>query len=296
MAHRTTPPSQSFVPTVYKNTVGSVGQGFPFEAQGFLREDGTALEVGLIAAIDRTVANPNSDKRYVIPVDETTLANDLVGMVINTIQGTSINREAYIDRGMVPIATGGICVCPKFEDFDIQQYIGHPVYVSSHPAAGSSITLGGFISPDAGGSAGHYTTPTITIGDFPAISNGTFRVDIDGVGQNVTGLDFTAPVTTIAAIAAVIDTALTGATASASSGKIKITSSTTGEDSAVTNITTEGTGTDISEFLIGGVSKAGEGDNLLTDWKFTGQNKNIYNDTELYPFGTVLIKISPQSV
>jgi hypothetical protein len=80
------------------------------------------------------------------------------------------------------------------------------------------------------------------------VADGAFDIDIDGVTENLTALDFQAT-TTLDEIAAVIDTALTGGTAAVVDQRIVITSATTGASSTVTFATDPGTGTFIGQTL-----------------------------------------------
>ena len=80
------------------------------------------------------------------------------------------------------------------------------------------------------------------------VADGAFDVDIDGVTENLTALDFQAT-TTLDEIAVVIDTALTGGTATVVDQRIVITSSTTGATSLITFATDPGTGTFIGQTL-----------------------------------------------
>jgi len=80
------------------------------------------------------------------------------------------------------------------------------------------------------------------------VADGAFDVDIDGVTENLTALDFQAT-TTLDEIAVVIDTALTGGTAAVVDQRIVITSSTTGATSLITFATDPGTGTFIGQTL-----------------------------------------------
>jgi len=80
------------------------------------------------------------------------------------------------------------------------------------------------------------------------VADGAFDVDIDGVTENLTALDFQAT-TTLDEIAVVIDTALTGGTAAVVDQRIVITSATTGATSEITFATDPGTGTFIGQTL-----------------------------------------------
>jgi len=86
------------------------------------------------------------------------------------------------------------------------------------------------------------------VGALQQVADGAFDIDIDGVTENLTALDFQAT-TTLDEIAVVIDTALTGGTAAVVDQRIVITSSTTGADSEITFATDPGTGTFIGQTL-----------------------------------------------
>lgn len=73
-----------------------------------------------------------------------------------------------------------------------------------------------------------------TIGQLQTISDGSFDIDVDGVTVNVTGLDFRT-VTDLAGVAAVLDTAITGANVTLDGIGLVVTSDTTGATSTLTN-------------------------------------------------------------
>lgn len=91
-----------------------------------------------------------------------------------------------------------------------------------------------------------------TLAAFQAVTNGSFAVSIDGVSDDITGLDFSTD-TTLAQVATRIQSALvtagfTGATAVISGTQIRITSGTSGDGSTVSVLgpVSPATGTDIS--------------------------------------------------
>jgi hypothetical protein len=86
------------------------------------------------------------------------------------------------------------------------------------------------------------------VGGLQQVADGTLTVDVDGVPEALTGLDFQSA-TTLAAIVDVIDAELTGATASISDQRLVITSDTTGATSTITFATDPGTGTFIGQTL-----------------------------------------------
>lgn len=80
------------------------------------------------------------------------------------------------------------------------------------------------------------------------ISDGSFDIDVDGVTENITGMDFRS-VTTLAEAVTVVDDELTGATATLSNQSIVITSDTTGATSELTFVTDPGSGTFVGNIL-----------------------------------------------
>lgn len=84
--------------------------------------------------------------------------------------------------------------------------------------------------------------------NWTSITSGGFQITIDGVAKSLTGLDFSAAAN-LNAVAAIIDTALTGATVVWNGAQFIVTSATTGVSSAVTYATAPVSGTDISAQL-----------------------------------------------
>lgn len=78
-----------------------------------------------------------------------------------------------------------------------------------------------------------------------AITNGAFKVTVDGSLQTVTSLNFSVA-SNLNAVASAITDALTGATCTWTGSRFVITSSTTGTTSSVGYATSPGSGTDIS--------------------------------------------------
>lgn len=96
--------------------------------------------------------------------------------------------------------------------------------------------------------AGTLTSGAITVADLTAVTDGAFSIDVDGVTQAVSGLDFSAA-TDFASVAAVLQAALTGCTVAATADGVVITSSTTGASSTVSYAVSPATGTDVSALL-----------------------------------------------
>lgn len=85
------------------------------------------------------------------------------------------------------------------------------------------------------------------LADFQAVSDGSFSIDIDGVQQDITGLDFSLAAD-LDDVAAIVDAPLSGASATNDGGRIKITSSTAGNGSTVSFLSPvfPAVGTDVS--------------------------------------------------
>ena len=86
------------------------------------------------------------------------------------------------------------------------------------------------------------------VGGLQQVADGTLTVDVDGTPEALTGLDFQSA-TSLAAIVEVIDSALTGATATIDDQRVVITSDTTGATSIITFASDPGTGTFIGQTL-----------------------------------------------
>ena len=101
------------------------------------------------------------------------------------------------------------------------------------------------------------------IGAFTAISDGSFSIEVDGTPQDITGLDFSTD-SDLDDVAARIDAAITCASAVNDSGRIKITSASTGSGSTISFLTpvSPAAGTDISDV---GFLNAAQGAATITD-------------------------------
>lgn len=86
------------------------------------------------------------------------------------------------------------------------------------------------------------------ISQLQAITNGSFDIDVDGVTSSASALNFSA-VTTLDGVAALIDTAIAGATVAHSNGYLTVTSATTGVLSLLTFMEAGVTGTFIGNIL-----------------------------------------------
>ncbi|NSX05090.1 DUF3383 domain-containing protein [Cupriavidus gilardii] len=81
-----------------------------------------------------------------------------------------------------------------------------------------------------------------------AVTNGGFKISVDGVEKSLTALDFSAE-TNLNGVASAIQAALTGATIVWTGQQFVVTSDTTGTTSTLSYATAPGTGTDISAML-----------------------------------------------
>lgn len=86
------------------------------------------------------------------------------------------------------------------------------------------------------------------ISQLQTITDGSFDIDVDGVTVTATGLDFSI-VTTLAGVAALLDTNIAGATVAVNNGYFTITSSTTGVTSLLTFMEPGAAGTFIGGIL-----------------------------------------------
>jgi hypothetical protein len=97
--------------------------------------------------------------------------------------------------------------------------------------------------------AGAELSEARVVGQLQSVSDGAFDFTVDGgAEQNIAGLDFQTS-TTLAEVVTVIDTAITGATATLDNIGVVITSDTTGATSLLTFITDPGTGTFIGSIV-----------------------------------------------
>jgi len=86
------------------------------------------------------------------------------------------------------------------------------------------------------------------IGQLQAISDGSFDIDVDGVTEAITGLDFQSALT-LDDVVTLLNAELAGATATESDQKLIITSDTTGVTSLITLPVAGASGTFVGEIL-----------------------------------------------
>jgi hypothetical protein len=95
---------------------------------------------------------------------------------------------------------------------------------------------------------GILTTAEQAMANWTSITNGSFKIDIDGVTKTLSALNFSAQ-TNLNGVASVINAALTGGTIAWDGSRFTVTSSTTGATSTVGYASATGSGTDISALL-----------------------------------------------
>lgn len=137
------------------------------------------------------------------------------------------------------------------------------------------VTIDGGVASHGTNTGQALTTSEKLIGNWNVVSDGAFTVSLNGTPHNVTGLDLTPSfflddVATI--ITAALDSLVTGSRCDwdGLTSEFKFTSGTTGAASAVSYLTTEGTGTDIS-----GMLKMRSGQGTLVSGVNSGAASNI---------------------
>lgn len=124
------------------------------------------------------------------------------------------------------------------------------------------------VAATAGILTGSQVSEVSVVGTLQTISDGSFDVDVDGITQNITALDFRT-VDSLADIITILDTAISGATVTEADQKIVITSATTGAASEVSLVSSGASGTFVGEILnlasgTGAVATAGADAQVLT--------------------------------
>lgn len=104
------------------------------------------------------------------------------------------------------------------------------------------------VAATAGILTGAQVSESVVVGTLQTISDGSFDIDVDGVTQNVTGVDFRT-IDSLADIVTLLNTNITGATVTEDDQKIVITSDTTGILSEASLFAEGATGTFIGETL-----------------------------------------------
>jgi hypothetical protein len=161
----------------------------------------------------------SSANRYMLSSDANTVAQGF-----GTSSDVADFANAFFGTQPNPTNAGGVLV------------IGYWRGASEDVAATAAILTGAQIAE------------ATVIGQLQSISDGTLDITIDGSAENLTALDFQS-VIDIDGVVDVLNTALTGGTASFDDQRVIITSDTTGATSTITLATSPGTGTFIGAIL-----------------------------------------------
>jgi hypothetical protein len=172
-----------------------------------------------------------------------------VGLIVGS------NMLPLEDRIHVYTSLAGVAV-----DFatNTEEYLAATAYFAQKPAPQQLMIGNRFASAVAGHLRGSTLIDQV-IADWQAVTSGGFSISINGTLHQITGLNFSAD-TTMAQVAATIQTALAAALASTTctwtGTYLLITSPTTGTSSTVSFAGTPSSGTDIST-MMGGTLASG---------------------------------------
>lgn len=104
------------------------------------------------------------------------------------------------------------------------------------------------VAATAGALTGSQVSEAVVVETLQTVSDGSFDIDVDGVTQNITGLDFRT-IDALDDIVTLLNTNISGATVTEDDQKIVITSDTTGASSAVSLVSSAASGTFVGEVL-----------------------------------------------
>lgn len=188
-----------------------------------------------------------------IPEGQLAARDNMNVVAIMTSQQTgplsSANRyELYSDQGSVAGAFGS---ASKMTDFATAFFGTQP-----NPVNAGGVLVTGYwrgVDEDVPATAavleGAQVVPATVVSQLQAIQDGSFDITIDGgVAEALSGLDFRT-ITTMESAVGIIDTALTGATATYEDQRVVITSNTSGATSTITFATQGAAGTFLGEIL-----------------------------------------------
>ena len=137
------------------------------------------------------------------------------------------------------------------EDFGTSapEYLAASLYFGQSPRP-NQLMIGRWLRTATAGliQGGILTTAEQAMANWTSITNGSFKIDIDGVTKTLSALDFSAQ-TNLNGVASVINASLTGGTIAWDGSRFTVTSSTTGATSTVGYASATGSGTDISALL-----------------------------------------------
>jgi hypothetical protein len=134
-----------------------------------------------------------------------------------------------------------------------EEYLASVLWFEQNPQP-TQINIGRWVNAASHGQliGGALTAAQQVISLWTIITAGSFVVSVDSTPQTVTGVSF-ASATTLNGVASAINGVLTGATVAWNStyNNFTITSATTGTTSLISFLTAAGSGTDISNMLVG---------------------------------------------
>lgn len=104
------------------------------------------------------------------------------------------------------------------------------------------------VAATAGALTGSQVSEAVVVETLQTVSDGSFDIDVDGVTQNITSLDFRT-IDALDDIVTLLNTNISGATVTEDDQKIVITSDTTGASSAVSLVSSAASGTFVGEVL-----------------------------------------------
>ena len=137
------------------------------------------------------------------------------------------------------------------EDFGTSapEYLAASLYFGQSPRP-NQLMIGRWLRTATAGliQGGILTTAEQAMANWTSITNGSFKIDIDGATKTLSALNFSAQ-TNLNGVASVINAALTGGTIAWDGSRFTVTSSTTGVTSTVGYASATGSGTDISALL-----------------------------------------------
>ncbi len=161
---------------------------------------------------------------------------------------TSANRtEIYTDISSVGTDFGTNSEMYEFASVFFQQ-TPNPVSAGGHLVASYWRAADETVAATSATLKGAQLVEDTVVSVLQQVSNGTMDITVDAGVENLTSLDFST-VLTLEDIAKVVDTALTGATATIDNLSLLITSSTTGATSILSFTTDPGTGTYVGNTL-----------------------------------------------
>lgn len=177
--------------------------------------------MNVVSIMTSQIGTLNSNNRYQLYRDIASVATDF-----GTDSDTYSTASSFFATRPNPVGSGGSLVIGFWRSVE-------------EAVAASAATL-----------TGAQLVEQTVIGQLQAISDGSFDIDVDGVTKAIASLDFRVA-TDLAGVVSIIDTALTGATATLHDDGISIviTSGTTGALSALTNPVAGAAGTFIGNIL-----------------------------------------------